>query len=453
MVSRAPALPGARTLDDMTEQANTPELLLRRVARGDEQAFAAVYDLVAGPVLGIVDAVLRDHAQSEAVAREVLLEIWLEAAQFDEHGRSAVAWVLTIAHRRAADRVRYQRANAERDNRAVQLESHHDEVATEHAALRQSLDELTDLQRRSIILAYYGGRTYREVSEALDEPVGTIKTLMREGLLRLRNSSGALVTTSDPHTRTGAYVLDALSPTERAVFEQHLTECARCRTEIDELSEVALELAVAVPPLPSAELKDQVLADIRVRPQRRGHALGQTQLLPAVDALGRTDIMPALNGLSDNDIPPRGRQWIIRAAIGLAAAITLVAVLITGLSLIRGERGGEAVAADQVRDAVTWNGELTTGDGTATAVVSAGVGKVVVTATGLPTPDDRHGYQLWTIPAGGTPRSAGMMHVSGDRAELATDLTGDATLLAITAEPSNGSVQPTTPIVARIPLS
>ncbi|MFC9435086.1 zf-HC2 domain-containing protein, partial [Nocardia sp. NPDC057030] len=194
------------------------------------------------------------------------------------------------------------------------------------------------------------------------------------------------MTTSDPHTRTGAYVLDALSTTERVVFEQHLAECADCRTEVDELSEVALQLAVAVPPLSSAELKDRVLADVRARPQRRvDQASGQTQLLPAVDALGRTDIMPALNGLSDSDIPPR-REWVIRAAIGLGAAIALVAVLITGLSLIRGEQGGEAVAADQVRDAVTWNGALTSGDGTATAVVSSGVGKVVVTATGLPTP-------------------------------------------------------------------
>lgn len=263
-----------------------------------------------------------------------------------------------------------------------------------------------------------------------------------------------MTTTSDPHTRTGAYVLDALSAAERVGFEQHLTECGKCRTEVDELSEVALALAVAVPPLPSAEMKDRVLADIRARPQRRvDDALGRTQLLPALDALGRTDIMPALNGLSDNRIPPPRREWCTRAAIGLAAAIALAAVVITGLSLVGGEQGGEVGAADQVRDAVTWNGELTAGDGAATAVVSASEGKVVVTATGLPTPDDRHGYQLWIIPAGGTPRSAGMMHVSGGRAELATDLTGDTALLAITAEPSDGSVQPTTPVVARIPLS
>ncbi|MFE5459952.1 sigma-70 family RNA polymerase sigma factor [Nocardia sp. NPDC056564] len=182
----------------MTAQANTPELLLRRVARGDEQAFAALYDLVAGPVLGIVAAVLRDPARSEEVTREVLLKIWLEAAQFEEHGSSAMAWVLTIAHRRAVDRLRYQRVNGENDSRAEQLASQHGSdgvVATalgtlEHA-VRGRLDELTDPQRRSIVLAYYGGHTYREISEALDTPVGTIKAQMRDGLLRLRESSGA----------------------------------------------------------------------------------------------------------------------------------------------------------------------------------------------------------------------------------------------------------------------
>ncbi|MEV6557868.1 sigma-70 family RNA polymerase sigma factor [Nocardia sp. NPDC051756] len=196
MVSRARELPGA--LDDMTEQANTAELLLRRIAHGDEQAFAALYDLVAGPVLGIVAAVLRDHVQSEEVAQEVLLEIWGKAAQFDEHGRSALAWVLAIAHRRAVERVRLQHANVESDNRAGQLASRSgvDEVVEttldtlDHEAVQQALDALTDLERRSLVLAYYGGHTYREVSEALDEPVGTIKTQMRDGLLRLRESMG-----------------------------------------------------------------------------------------------------------------------------------------------------------------------------------------------------------------------------------------------------------------------
>lgn len=263
--------------------------------------------------------------------------------------------------------------------------------------------------------------------------------------------------TTDLHNLTGAYVLDALSTAERVVFEQHLTDCAACRTEVDELSEVAVHLAIAMPPLPTAGMKHRVLADIRARPQRRlDDALGQTQLLPALDALGRTDIMPALNGLSDNHFPPPRRDWIIRASVGVAAAVAVVAVLITGLALVGGEHGGNVVAADQVRDAgdaVTRNGVLTTADGAATAMFSASVGKVVVTVTGLPAPDNEHGYQLWTIPADGTPRSTGMMHVSGGRAELTADLSQDTALLAITAEPSNGSVQPTTPIVARIPLN
>ncbi|WTL60344.1 anti-sigma factor [Nocardia sp. NBC_01499] len=204
-------------------------------------------------------------------------------------------------------------------------------------------------------------------------------------------------------------------------------------------------------------MKDRVLADIRARPQRRSDdVLGSTQLLPALDALGRTDIMPALNGLADNTIPTPQRRWVIRVALGVAAAVAVVAVLLTGLAFVGSEQRGDVVATDQVRDAgdaVTRTGTVTTGDGVAQAMWSASVGKMVVTVTGLPRPDDDHGYQLWTIPADGMPRSAGMMHVSGGRAELAGDLARDTALLAITAEPSGGSAQPTTPIVARIPLS
>ncbi|MFI9505179.1 ECF RNA polymerase sigma factor SigK [Nocardia sp. NPDC052566] len=193
MVIRARAVHGASTA-----LGATPEALIRRVAEGDEQAFAELYDVVAAPVLGLVTRVLRDRARSEEVAQEVLLEIWLKAAQFGDRGGSVLAWALTIAHHRAVDRVRYERAAAERDQRAGQLAAPapFDEVVEtaidrmEHEQVRAALDDLTELQRRSIVLAYYGGYTYREVSEALDKPVGTIKTRMRDGLNRLRESLG-----------------------------------------------------------------------------------------------------------------------------------------------------------------------------------------------------------------------------------------------------------------------
>ncbi|PXX60267.1 anti-sigma-K factor RskA [Nocardia tenerifensis] len=251
--------------------------------------------------------------------------------------------------------------------------------------------------------------------------------------------------TSEPHNRTGAYVLDALPVDERADFERHLTDCAGCRSEVAEMSEAPGRSAGAVP---ADGMKEGVRADLHKRAAE--DALGVTQLMPALNTLGRTDIMPALKGLPDNDSPAHSRRWTWWTAAGVAAT---AAALLAGLTLVGGEHNGEADQVRAARDAITRDGVVMAGDGVAEAVSSASIGKTVVMANGLPTPDEDHGYQLWSLPADGTPRSAGMMHVSGGRAELSTNLPGDTVLLAITAEPSRGSDQPTTPMVARIPLS
>jgi RNA polymerase sigma-70 factor, ECF subfamily len=170
--------------------------LLTRVARGDEDAFSAVYEQVAGQVFGIARSVLRDPAQAEEVAQEVLLEVWRHAARYDARRGSPQAWVLTLAHRRAVDRVRSEQASALREQRMARPEVDYDMVAESVAArldaerVRRCLGSLTELQRESISLAYYQGRTYREVAGLLNVPVGTVKTRMRDGLIRLRDCLG-----------------------------------------------------------------------------------------------------------------------------------------------------------------------------------------------------------------------------------------------------------------------
>ncbi|MBQ0829887.1 ECF RNA polymerase sigma factor SigK [Streptomyces tagetis] len=168
--------------------------LLTLVARGDRAAFEALYALVSGPVYGLALRVVRDPAQAEEVAQEALLELWSSAARFDPARGSALAWTLTLAHRRAVDRVRSARAAGERDRREARR-SHHpafDQVVEEVEAglerdeVRRCLDRLTALQRQSVTLAYYDGYTYREVAERLSVPLGTVKTRMRDGLDRLR---------------------------------------------------------------------------------------------------------------------------------------------------------------------------------------------------------------------------------------------------------------------------
>jgi RNA polymerase sigma-70 factor (ECF subfamily) len=171
--------------------------LLTLVARGDEAAFAALYDRTASAVFGLVHRVVRDPAQSEEVTQEVLLEVWRQAARFDPGQGSATAWLATLAHRRAVDRVRSAQATARREWRTAVAETGYDEVAEtvetrlDAQRVRRCLGALTELQRESITLAYYGGYTYREVAALLGVAVGTVKTRMRDGLIRLRDCVGA----------------------------------------------------------------------------------------------------------------------------------------------------------------------------------------------------------------------------------------------------------------------
>ncbi|NUT21781.1 MAG: ECF RNA polymerase sigma factor SigK [Hamadaea sp.] len=172
--------------------------LLRQVARGDEAAFAGLYDKVAARVYGLARRVVRDPAQAEEVAQEALVEVWRTAARFDPARGSATAWIFTITHRRAVDRVRSEQAAADRIQRLAPdpEQTGHDEVADQATArierqqVRRCLRTLTELQREAISLAYYSGYTYREVAAVLDAALPTVKTRMRDALIRLRDCLG-----------------------------------------------------------------------------------------------------------------------------------------------------------------------------------------------------------------------------------------------------------------------
>lgn len=189
--------PRLRPVPDVGDHRSPDELLLA-VARADQEAYAALFDHVAPKVVGVCRRVVRDPARSEEVAQEVLTEVWRNAKRFEPDKGSAMTWIMTIAHRRAVDCVRSVQASRDRDervghrdrDRAFDMVSEAVETREDHERVREALESLTDLQREAIDLAYYGGHTYREVAELLDTPLGTVKTRMRDGLIRLRDAMG-----------------------------------------------------------------------------------------------------------------------------------------------------------------------------------------------------------------------------------------------------------------------
>ena len=169
------------------------DLLVGRVARGDAQAFDQLYDELSASVYGLARRVVRDPSRAEDVTQEVFLEVWRKAARFDRALGKGRTWVMTIAHRRAVDAVRRNEAAKRSDQQGAPDEVSHDEpadaviAAEEHGAVRECLGTLTDLQLESVRLAYFNGYTYNEVATLLEKPLPTIKTRMRDGLIRLRD--------------------------------------------------------------------------------------------------------------------------------------------------------------------------------------------------------------------------------------------------------------------------
>lgn len=186
-VAAAPALDAAPDLND----------LLVRVGRGDEVAFAGVYDELGSAVFGLARRVIRDPARAEEIAQEVFIQVWQSAARFDPARGSAKSWMLTLAHRRAVDAVRHDQAATNRENRYDWSNGpdfdHVEETVTitlEHEQVKRCLDGLTELQREAVTLAYYQGYTYAEVAKTLEANPATIKTRMRDGIVRLRDCMG-----------------------------------------------------------------------------------------------------------------------------------------------------------------------------------------------------------------------------------------------------------------------
>ena len=180
--------------DDLKDPLGT---LLSRAGRGDQAAFGELYDALAPLLHGLVLKVVRDPAQSEEVTQEAFVELWRLAPRYDASRGTVRSWAATIAHRRAIDRVRSEQASRDRTERESQKRPIQDDDVVEQVVanidgtrVRKALERLTEIQRQALELAYFGGHSYREVALLLDVAEGTIKTRIRDGMIRLRDELG-----------------------------------------------------------------------------------------------------------------------------------------------------------------------------------------------------------------------------------------------------------------------
>jgi RNA polymerase sigma-70 factor (ECF subfamily) len=168
--------------------------LLLAVAEGDERAFTALYRVGSPRVHAIVRRIVVDEQLSVEVSQEVFLSLWLEtAARYDPAKGSGISWLLTLAHRKAVDKVRLEQTHRARTfaygtrNIDVDFDCVSETVLArwEAVQVREGLATLSEAQRVAICLAYYGAMTYREVAEHLGIPVPTAKTRIRDGIRKL----------------------------------------------------------------------------------------------------------------------------------------------------------------------------------------------------------------------------------------------------------------------------
>ena len=184
--------------------------LLARVAAGDRAAFATLYDHTAATVHGVAERVLRDRELAADVTQDVMIEVWRIAPRFDPERGSALAWIATLARRRAVDRVRSEQAHRDRRERAAtrDYQRPYDEVAEavegndDARAVRRCLERLTALQREAVTDAFFGGLSYREVAEQSGAALPTIKSRIRDALHGLRR---CLAGARHPRTQSSAH--------------------------------------------------------------------------------------------------------------------------------------------------------------------------------------------------------------------------------------------------------
>ena len=172
--------------------------LMARSARGHEDAFGELYDLTSARIYGTVLRVLRSSDHAAEVTQEIYVEVWRQSARYSPDKGSVLGWMITMAHRRAVDRVRAVTSEVARDERyaATGMDREVDHVwegveqRLDVERVRKGMASLTAIQREALTLAYFGGYTQSQVASLLKLPLGTVKTRIRDGLIGLRDALG-----------------------------------------------------------------------------------------------------------------------------------------------------------------------------------------------------------------------------------------------------------------------
>jgi RNA polymerase sigma-70 factor (ECF subfamily) len=176
--------------------------LVERVASGDQSALAALYDATNRLIYSLVLRVLGDMSSAEEVLMDVYTQVWRQAASYDANRGAPLAWMATIARSRAIDRLRSGWQDQHRkepldvlgDAPANAASPEESAVASERQRfVREALDLLTPEQRQVIELAYYSGLSHSEIAEKLNQPLGTVKTRTRLGMMKLREALAPLL--------------------------------------------------------------------------------------------------------------------------------------------------------------------------------------------------------------------------------------------------------------------
>jgi len=177
------------------------QVAIERMARGEHDGLAELYDRHGRLVYSLALRIVRDAGDAEDVVQEVFSQVWRQSARFDVTRGNVAAWLVTLTRTRAIDLLRRRRVRAD-----VSVPSNPDDWADEApgqdvqvewqsraAQIKRALDALPPLQRMAVELAFFDGLTHAEIAEQLEVPLGTVKTRVRQGLLKLRESlAGAI---------------------------------------------------------------------------------------------------------------------------------------------------------------------------------------------------------------------------------------------------------------------